>query len=33
MISIRSETRNQRGELAQVLTAKLMVPRRVEAQV
>ena len=33
MVTMRSETRNQRGEVAQVLTAKLMVPRRVEAQV
>jgi acyl dehydratase len=33
MITMRSETRNQRGEVAQVLTAKLVVPRRVEAQV
>jgi acyl dehydratase len=33
MVTMRSETRNQRGEVAQVLTAKLMVPRRVEAKV
>jgi acyl dehydratase len=33
MITMRSETRNQRGEVAQVLTARLVVPRRVEAQV
>jgi acyl dehydratase len=33
MVTMRSETRNQRGEVAQVLTAKLMVPRRVAAQV
>ncbi len=33
MVTMRSETRNQRGEVAQVLTAKLMVPRRVKAQV
>ena len=33
MITMRSETRNQRGEVAQVLTAKLVVPRRVAAQV
>ena len=25
---LRSETRNQRGEVVQVLTSKLMVPRR-----
>jgi len=30
--TIRSETRNQQGEIVQVLTAKLVVPRRVEAQ-
>jgi acyl dehydratase len=28
MVTIRSETRNQRGEIAQVLTAKLVVPSR-----
>lgn len=28
MVSLRSETRNQRGEVVQVLTAKLVVPRR-----
>lgn len=33
MITMRSETRNQRGEVVQVLTARLVVPRRVEAQV
>jgi acyl dehydratase len=33
IVTMRSETRNQRGEVAQVLTAKLMVPRRVAAQV
>jgi len=33
MITMRSETRNQRGEVAQVLTARLVVPRRVEAKV
>jgi acyl dehydratase len=33
MVTLRSETRNQRGEVAQVLTAKLMVPRRVAAKV
>jgi len=27
MVTIRSETRNQRGEVVQVLTAKLIVPR------
>ncbi len=30
MITLRSETRNQRGEVAQVFTAKLVVPRRSE---
>jgi acyl dehydratase len=29
MVTIRSETRNQVGEVVQVLTAKLVVPRRV----
>ncbi|MGO9392878.1 MaoC family dehydratase [Rhodoblastus sp.] len=29
-ITLRSETRNQRGEVAQVFTAKLVVPRRSE---
>jgi acyl dehydratase len=33
IVTMRSETRNQRGEVAQVLTAKLMVPRRVAAKV
>lgn len=28
MITVRSETRNQRGEIVQTLTAKLIVPRR-----
>ncbi|MCI4680804.1 dehydratase, partial [Rhodoblastus acidophilus] len=28
MVVVRSETRNQRGEVAQVLTAKLVVTRR-----
>lgn len=28
MVTIRCETRNQRGEVVQVLTAKLVVPRR-----
>jgi acyl dehydratase len=28
MVTMRSETRNQRGEVAQVFTAKLVVPRR-----
>jgi acyl dehydratase len=28
MVTIRSETRNQRGEIVQVLTAKLVVPSR-----
>jgi acyl dehydratase len=30
MVTLRSETRNQRGEVAQVLTAKLVVHRRPE---
>jgi len=30
MVSLRSETRNQRGELVQILTARLVVPRRPE---
>jgi len=29
MVSVRSETKNQRGEIVQVLIAKLVVPRRV----
>ena len=28
MLTLRSETRNQRGEVVQILTAKLVVPRR-----
>lgn len=28
MVTVRSETRNQRGEVVQILTAKLVVPRR-----
>jgi acyl dehydratase len=28
MVTMRSETRNQHGELVQILTAKLVVPRR-----
>ena len=28
MLTLRSETRNQRGDVVQVLTAKLIVPRR-----
>jgi acyl dehydratase len=31
MVKVRSETRNQRGEVVQVLNAKLIVPRRVAA--
>jgi acyl dehydratase len=31
MVTLRSETRNQRGEVVQILTAKLVVPRRVSA--
>jgi acyl dehydratase len=31
MVTVRSETRNQRGEIVQVLTAKLIVPRRTSA--
>jgi acyl dehydratase len=30
MATVRSETRNQRGETVQVITMKLVVPRRVE---
>jgi acyl dehydratase len=30
-VSLRSQTRNQRGEIVQVLTAKLLVPRRTAA--
>ena len=29
MVTLRSETRNQHGDIVQVLTAKLVVPRRV----
>jgi acyl dehydratase len=32
MVRVRSETRNQRGEVVQVLIAKLIVPRRVPVQ-
>jgi acyl dehydratase len=32
MVTLRSETKNQRGETAQVLTARLVVPRRAAAQ-
>jgi acyl dehydratase len=32
MVRVRSETRNQRGEVVQVLIAKLIVPRRVSVQ-
>jgi acyl dehydratase len=28
MVTVRSETRNQRGEIVQILTAKLVAPRR-----
>ena len=28
MVTLRSETRNQRGEVVQILTARLVVPRR-----
>jgi acyl dehydratase len=28
MVTVRSETRNQRGEVVQILTAKVVVPRR-----
>jgi acyl dehydratase len=31
IVTIRSETRNQRGEVVQILTAKLVVPRRPSA--
>jgi acyl dehydratase len=30
MIALRSETRNQRGDVVQILTAKLVVPRRAQ---
>jgi len=33
MVTVRSETRNQRGEIVQVLTAKLVVPRRSTAKI
>jgi acyl dehydratase len=33
IVTMRSETRNQRGEVVQVFTAKVVVPRRVEAKV
>ena len=32
MITLRTETRNQRDEVVQVLTAKVVVPRRVKAE-
>ena len=32
MVTVRSETRNQRGEVVQILTAKLVVPRRQGSQ-
>ncbi len=32
MVTMRSETRNQRGEVAQVFTARLVVPRRGQIQ-
>jgi acyl dehydratase len=31
MVTMRSETRNQRGEILQILTSKLVVPRRTGA--
>ena len=31
IVTVRSETRNQRGEVVQILTAKLVVPRRPSA--
>jgi len=31
IVTVRSETRNQRGEVVQILTAKLIVPRRPSA--
>jgi acyl dehydratase len=30
IVALRSETRNQRGEVVQILTAKLVVPRRAQ---
>jgi acyl dehydratase len=32
MVTVRSETRNQRGEVVQTLTVKLVVPRRPDTQ-
>jgi hypothetical protein len=32
VITVRSETRNQRGEILQTLVAKLVVPRRLSAE-
>ncbi len=32
MVTLRSETRNQRGDVVQVLTAKVVAPRREEGQ-
>src|SRR5690242_16957691 len=32
MVTLRSETRNQRGEVVQTLTARLVVPRRPRAE-
>ncbi len=32
MVTLRSETRNQRGDVVQVLTANLVAPRRVPSQ-
>lgn len=32
MVTLRSETRNQRGEILQILTSKLVVPRRPATQ-
>ena len=31
MVRVRSETRNQRSEIVQVLTSRLVVPRRIES--
>jgi len=31
VVTMRSETRNQQGDVVQVLTAKLVVPRRAES--
>lgn len=32
MMTVRSETRNQQGEIVQIMTARLVVPRRIHGQ-